>query len=258
MRAHRWRTALMGPSDTWEQVRKPIELRTSAYLGQISLDIRRTFPKEHWFDPHRSKLIELLNTFASINVGIGYIQGMNYLIFPLWKVYYESAPEWAVEDTLASMQSIMHMTLRVYPTHVSKDMSYLKTLAGVVRLRCITLCPRMHVLFDADYEPFIISVISTVMPTLFATVLDLDHLMVLWDQFFDAGSRRSMFNRAVDTLVCLLVHHKNLFIYLPVSTAMDVFSRLTHQTLDQYVVRKTIEVFTPHVRVRSTPATAST
>ena len=250
----------MGPSETWDQVRKPVELRTSAYLGQISLDIHRTFPNEHWFDPHRHKLVDLLNTFASINVGIGYIQGMNYLIFPLWKVYYDSAPEWAVEDTLISLQSIMHMTLRVYPTHVSdsRDTSYLKTLAGVVRLRCITLSTRMDVLFDADYEPFIISVISSVIPTLFATVLNLDHVMVLWDQFFDAGSKRSMFNRAVDTLVCLLVHHKNLFIYLPVCTAMDVFKRLTHQTLNQYVVRKTIEVFTPHVRVRPTPATTAT
>ncbi len=260
MRAHRWRTALMGPPDTWSDVRSPIDLRTSEYLGQITLDIHRTFPDEHWFDPHRKKLVDLLNTFASVNVGIGYIQGMNYLIFPLWKVYYENCPEWAVEDTLCSMQSIMHMTLRAYPTHVSdtRTTSYLKTLSGVVRLRCTTLCPAMNILFDNEYEPFIMSVISTVIPTMFATVLQLDHVMVLWDQFFAAESKRRMFNRVVDTLVCLLVHHKNLFIHLPICTAMDVFSRLTRQTLDQYVVMKTIEVFAPHVSLRSSSTIAPT
>ena len=260
MRAHRWRIALMGPVDTWEQIRQPVELRTSEYLGQITLDIGRTYPTEHWFDPHRQTLVSLLNTFASVNVGIGYIQGMNYLIFPLWKVYYDSAPEWAKEDTLASMQSIMHMTLRTYPTYVSdsRPTSYLKTLAGVIRLRCVTVCPGLNVLFDTNYEPFIISIISSVIPTLFASVLNLSHTLVLWDQFFSAGSKRKIFNRTVDTLVCLLVHHKNLFIHLEVCTAMDVFHRLTQQTLDQYVVRKTIEVFSPDVRVRpqTTAATA--
>ena len=109
----------MGPRETWTNQRSPVRLCTSSYHAQISMDIMRTYPTEHWFDPHRSKLLSLLNTFAAMNPGIGYTQGMNYLIFPLWKVYYESTPEWAVEDTLCSMQSIMQMTLRAYPTHVN-------------------------------------------------------------------------------------------------------------------------------------------
>lgn len=246
----------MGPPETWTQLRTPVEFGTSNYLAQITRDVHRTFPTERWFDPHRATLVQLLNTFASVNVGVGYIQGMNYLMFPLWKVFYQSEPEWAVEDTLCAMQSLMHMTLRTYPTGPTGS-SYLKTLGGVLRLRCVTLCPSMHVLFDADYELFMTAVISSVMPTLFANVLQLDRVLLLWDQFFAAGSKRQMFNRAVDTLVCLLCHHKNIFIHLPVVTAMDVFSRLTRHTLDSYVVAKTIEVFAPHVRLRPTATTAS-
>ena len=249
----------MGPSESWSELRSPVQLRTSKYLAQISVDITRTFPTERWFDPHREQLVALLNTFASINVGIGYIQGMNYLIFPLWKVYYESTPEWAVEDTLCSMQSIMHMTLRVYNTDVSDShLSYLKTLAGVIRLRCMTVEPSMRVLFDDDYMPFLTSVIASLIPTLFSTALRIDHVMILWDQIFSATTKRRMFNRAVDMVVCLLVHHKNVFLHLPLVTAMEVFQRLTRQTLDQYVVRKSIEVYTPHVRLRQTPAVEAT
>lgn len=245
----------MGPPETWSDLRTPVVTSTSAYLGQITLDVQRTFPEEKWFDPHRPQLVQMLNTFASVNVGMGYIQGMNYLIFPLWKVFYQSDPGWAVEDTLCAMQSLMHMLLRTYPTGMFS--TYLKTLGGVLRLRCVTLCPKMHVLFDSDYEEFMTAVISSVMPTLFANVLKLNHVMLLWDQLFEAGSKRQMFNRAVDTLVCLLVHHKNLFIYLPVVTAMEIFSRLVRQTLDSYVVAKSIEVFAPHVRVRPETTTAS-
>ena len=250
----------MGPPETWTDVRKPVEVRTSPYLAQITLDVRRTFPTDHWFDPHRPKLIDLLNTFATVNVGVGYIQGMNFIVFPLWKVYYDTIPEWAEEDTMCSLQSILNLTLRTYPRRVDDPRArrYMSTLAGVVRLRALTLDPQMRVLFDADYEPFIVSVVSTVIPTLFANVLALDHVLVLWDQFFSAGTRRKMFNRAVDTLVCLLVHHRNLFVHLPVLTAMDIFKTLTQHTLDQYVVMKTIEVVAPHVRLRPPAAIATT
>ena len=86
MRAYRWRCALMGPPETWSDLRTPVVTSTSAYLGQITLDVQRTFPEEKWFDPHRPQLVQMLNTFASVNVGMGYIQGMNYLIFPLCSV----------------------------------------------------------------------------------------------------------------------------------------------------------------------------
>lgn len=249
----------MGPPETWSELRSPVQLCTSKYLAQITMDITRTFPKERWFDPHRDKLVSLLNTFASINPGIGYTQGMNYLIFPLWKVYYESTPEWAVEDTLCSMQSIMHMTLRAYPNHVSSSqLPYLKTLAGIIRLRCITLEPAMIVLFEDSYMPFLTSVISMTIPTLFAAALRVDHVMILWDQLFSASTKRRMFNRAIDTLVCLLVHHKNIFIHLPLTTAMEVFQRLTSQTLDHYVVMKSIDVFKPNVRIRPPSAVETT
>ena len=255
MRARRWRTALMGPPDTWALSREKVHMRTSKFHAQIVHDVFRTFSDDPWFDEHRTRIVDILNTFASVNVGVGYIQGMNYLIFPLWRVYYEASPEWAVEDTMASLQSILHLTLRTYATRAddTRAFEYINTVVGVVRLRAMTLDPSTKVLFDREYTPFLQSMVSSMIPTLFANALRIRSVMLLWDQFFAASSRRKMFDRAVDTLVCLVVHHRNLFIHLSTVQAMDIFERLYTHTLDQYVVRKTIQVHMPNVRLRQTP-----
>ena len=258
MRAHRWRTALMGPPTSWMSMREKVTMRTSTFHDQIMHDVYRTFTSDPWFDAHRPRLARMLNTFAMVNAGVGYIQGMNYLMFPLWKVYYSSCPTWAVEDTLASMQTILHLTLRTYATRVddARAYEYVKTLVGMIRLRAVTLHSDMHVLFDRQYTPFLQSMVSTMIPTLFANALSIDAVLLLWDQFFAADTRRQMFDRAMDTLVCLIVHHRNLFVHLSVIQAMDLFERLCTQTLNQYVVRKTIQVYAHHVHLRQTAAIA--
>lgn len=259
MRARRWRTALIGPPRGWSLARKKVEMRTSQYHAQIVHDVRRTFADDEWFDPHRMQLAEILNTFATINSGVGYIQGMNYLIFPLWKVYFNASPMWAVEDTMASLQSILQLTLRTYATRAddTRAYDYINTIVGVVRLRAITLDNSMSVLCGQEYTPFLQSTVSSMVPTLFANALSIDSVFLLWDQIFAAKTRREMFDRAVNTLVCLIVHHRNLFVHMSFIRAMDIFERLCSHTLDQYVVRKSIQVFMPNVRLRQTTTTSS-
>ena len=222
-------------------------------------DVYRTFTTDTWFDQHRMRLARMLNTFATVNAGVGYIQGMNYLMFPLWKVYYSSCPTWAIEDTLASMQTILHLTLRTYATRVNdtRAYEYLKTIVGIIRLRAVTMNKDLHVLFDSQYTPFLQCTVSNMIPTLFANALPIDSVLLLWDQFFAARTRRQMLDRAVDTLVCLLVHHRNLFLYMSVTQSMDIFERLCTQTLNQYVVRKTIQVYTYNVNLRQTSTIAT-
>jgi hypothetical protein len=217
-------------------------------------DVYRTFTDDPWFSPHRQRIARMLNTFATVNAGVGYIQGMNYLIFPLWKVYYTSCPQWAEEDTMASLQTVLHLTLRTYATRAddTRAYEYLKTVVGIIRLRAITLDDDLFVLFNDEYTPFLQCTVSSMIPTLFANALPIASVLLLWDQFFAADTRRRMFDRAVDTLVYLLVHHRNLFIHMSVTQSMDIFERLCTHTLDQYVVRKTIQAYVPHVGVRQT------
>ena len=235
-------------------------MRTSKFHAQIMHDVYRTFTNDPWFKPHRSYIARMLNTFATVNAGVGYIQGMNYLVFPLWKVYYMDSPTWATEDTMASLQTILHLTLRTYATRAddTRAYEYLRTVVGVVRLRAITLNPQLHVLFEKEYNPFLQCTVSSMIPTLFANALPIGSVLLLWDQFFAADTHRKMFDRAVDTLVCLIVHHCNLFIHLPMIQAMDIFERLCTHTLDQYVVRKTIQVYVHNVCVRQTATNPAT
>ena len=244
----------MGPPDTWVHLREKVTMCTSKFHGQIMHDVYRTFTDDPWFSPHRQRIARMLNTFATVNAGVGYIQGMNYLIFPLWKVYYTSCPQWAEEDTMASLQTVLHLTLRTYATRAddTRAYEYLKTVVGIIRLRAITLDDDLFVLFNDEYTPFLQCTVSSMIPTLFANALPIASVLLLWDQFFAADTRRRMFDRAVDTLVYLLVHHRNLFIHMSVTQSMDIFERLCTHTLDQYVVRKTIQAYVPHVGVRQT------
>ena len=101
MRASSWRKNLCTSSPY-----PPIEIVKGPYDEQIQLDLNRTFTEESWFDSHRETLSGILNTFSVVNEGFGYPQGLNYLAFPLYYVYFNDQPKTAVEDTFYSLQSL--------------------------------------------------------------------------------------------------------------------------------------------------------
>jgi len=227
MRASCWRKSLC-PSSPYP----PIVFETGSYDEQIVLDLNRTFREVKWFDDHHETLRGILNTFSVVNEGFGYPQGLNYLACPLFYVYYHDSPKTAVEDTFYSLQSLVRVVLPLYPLD-AKDTSALATIVSVTNtivLQCYETEPKLQVLFSESHFPFIVSIVSSMVPTMYANIFTLHDTLLLWDELI-GKKRTGMFKAVVRVLVQSILFHKNLFIYLPADKSMTIFQNILKESI---------------------------
>lgn len=227
MRASSWRKSLCTSSPY-----PPIEIVKGPYDEQIQLDLNRTFTEESWFDSHRETLSGILNTFSVVNEGFGYPQGLNYLAFPLYYVYFNDQPKTAVEDTFYSLQSLVRVVLPLYPLD-AKDSSAFETIcsvANMVNLQCYEADPKLSILFEETHMPFVTSLVSSNMPTMYANVFSLQDTLLLWDEIV-SHSCNVMFKQVVKIMVQAILFHKNMFLHLPVDKSMMLFQRTLRQSI---------------------------
>ena len=220
MRARLWRSRLCPDSPF-----QPVEMVIGPFDDQIQLDMKRTFTEIKWFKPHYNTLRHILNTFSVTNEGFGYPQGLNYLTYPLFYVYYNDNPKTAVMDTMYSLQTLLQIVLPLYPVD-SKDkkaLDCIRRVSRIVCLNCIEKESRLGFLFDSDYEPFMISLISSFVPTLYANVFSLWDTFIMWDNFFGEKTLHNIFDRVLQTMSRAILYHKNIFIHLPIHSSMEVF-----------------------------------
>jgi len=227
MRASLWRKCLC-PSSPYPS----IELVSGPYDEQIDLDLGRTFSKEQWFDAHRETLKGILNTFSVVNEGFGYPQGLNYLAFPLYYVYYHDQPKTAVEDTFYSLQSLVRVVLPLYPLDASDSSAFetICSVANMVTLQCYEADPKLSILFAETHAPFMTSLVSSIMPTLYANVFTLQDTLLLWDEIL-SPSCKVMFKQVVQIMVQAILFHKNMFLHMPVDKSMMLFQRTLSQSV---------------------------
>lgn len=227
MRASSWRKCLCSSSPY-----PSLELVSGSYDEQIQLDLSRTFTKVKWFDIHRETLRGILNTFSVVNEGFGYPQGLNYLAFPLYYVYYHDQPKTAVEDTFYSLQSLVRVVLPLYPLD-AKDSSAFETIcsvANMVTLQCYEADPKLGILFADTHAPFITSLVSSIMPTMYANVFSLQDTLLLWDEII-SPSCKVMFQRVMRIMVQAILFHKNMFLHMPVDKSMMLFQHTLSQSV---------------------------
>lgn len=227
MRASIWRKCLC-PSSPYP----PLPIVSGPFDEQIQLDIDRTYSDVAWFETHRDTLRGILNTFSVVNEGFGYPQGLNYLAFPLYYVYYMDRPKTAVEDTFYSLQSLVRVVLPLYPLD-AKDASAYETIcsvANLVNLRCYESDPSLSILFTETHMPFITSLVSSIMPTMYANVFSLQDTLLLWDEIL-SPSCNTMFKSVVQIMVNAILFHKNMFLHMPVDKSMNLFQRTLRESI---------------------------
>ena len=227
MRASTWRKCLC-PSSPYPS----LELVSGPYDDQIQLDLARTFTGVKWFDKHREILGNILNTFSVVNEGFGYPQGLNYLAFPLYYVYFLDQPKTAVEDTFYSLQSLVRVVLPLYPLD-AKDSSAFETICCVtnmVTLQCYEADHRLSILFAETHAPFITSLVSSIIPTMYANVFSLYDTLLLWDEII-AHSCNDMFKKVLRVMVQAILFHKNMFLHMTVDKSMMLFQRTLAQSV---------------------------
>ena len=227
MRAKEWRTYLC-PSSPYP----PLDLVSGPYDEQIVLDIHRTFSDVSWFEAHRETLRSILNTFSIVNEGFGYPQGLNYLAFPLFYVYHKDNPETSVEDTFYSLQSLVRVVLPLYPLDADDSSAYetICSVANYVALQCYESEPKLGLLFLDSHMPFVTSLVSSIMPTMYANVFSLQDTLLLWDEVLSSSSH-AMFESVMTILVQAILFHKNMFLHMPVEKSMHLFQRTLRQSI---------------------------
>lgn len=227
MRAFNWRKCLCSSSPY-----PSLKLVSGPYDEQIQLDLSRTFTSVKWFDSHRETLCGILNTFSVVNEGFGYPQGLNYLAFPLYYVYYHDQPKTAIEDTFYSLQSLVRVVLPLYPLD-AKDSSAFETIcsvANMVTLQCYEAEPKLGILFADTHAPFITSLVSSIMPTMYANVFTLQDTLLLWDEII-SPSCNVMFKQLLQIMVQAILFHKNMFLHMPVDKSMMLFQHTLKQSV---------------------------
>ena len=227
MRGSTWRKCLC-PSSPYP----PLSLVSGPYDEQIVLDLNRTFREVKWFDAHHETLRGILNTFSVVNEGFGYPQGLNYLMFPLFYVYHQDNPKTSVEDTFYSLQSIVRLVLPLYPLD-AKDTAAFETICAVtnmVLLHCYEEEPKLDMLFKESHIPFIISLVSSIMPTMYANVFSLYDTLLLWDEII-CPSYGKMFKAIVAVLVRAILFHKNMFLHMSVDKSMMLFQQTLRESI---------------------------
>lgn len=218
MRARLWRNQLCKSS-----MYPPIVFQDSPFDEQIRLDINRL--SDPWFENHKSVLCKILNTFSAVNEGFGYPQGLNFLICPLYYVYFIDDPKTAVKNTFYSLQGLVHIVLPLYPLD-SRDKEAIKTLqavANVVSLQCYDVDPKMGILFSDNYNPFMTGLVCNMVPTLYSNIFSLQDTILLWDIIFQQKTINKMFEFSLEILSKVIMYHKNMFLHLPVDKCMQLF-----------------------------------
>ena len=227
MRATQWLKCLC------KSLKKPsLAFGKSDFDEQIRLDICRTFPENKWFTPHHETLISILNAFCIVNEGLGYPQGLNFLVFPLFYVYHKDNPKTAKENTFYSLHGILRFVLPTYPLN-AKDTNVLKkieSIANLVCYECYEKEPQLAILLEDPHKQFMVSIVCNVIPTLYANVFDLENVLILWDGFFSTP-KSSMFQKVVGVLVKVILFHKNVFIHLTPDKSFQIFHRILRESI---------------------------
>ena len=201
----------------------PVTFQTSSFDEQIRLDIKRI--RDPWFENHKEILCGILNTFSAVNEGFGYPQGLNFLVCPLYYVFYNEDPQMAVQHTFYSLQGLLHIVLPLYPLHSKDDeaMKTIKAVANIVSLQCYQLDSKMDILFRETHKLFITGLVSNMVPTLYSNIFSLQDTILLWDIIFEKKNVADMFRYSLEILRKLIMYHKNMFLHLPVDKCMQLF-----------------------------------
>ena len=202
----------------------------SQYDEQIQLDIPRTFSDNAWFAPHRGTLGNILNTFAVQNQAFGYPQGINYLAFPLYYVFYEDDPKTAVQYTMDALQVLVGVVLPVYPldSRDVKALGFIQATSSWVCMQVVKKDKRLRVLFSEEYTLFLNGIVSNMLPTLYANVFSLSDTLLLWDTLLRSSC---ILECALGMMSSFIVYHANIFLHLSMDKAMQVFPTLVRQSV---------------------------
>ena len=115
-----WRGRLMGSKDQIVEKRQLFErhIRNRSDIPTdiiqiIDKDLPRTYPKVQWVEQHISEIRPLLISYAAVQKGDSYLQGFNYHMIIVYRVFYGT--EFALADTWWCFSRIIGLVRPLMP-----------------------------------------------------------------------------------------------------------------------------------------------
>ena len=177
MRASKWRAALIGDLELINKLRQtpvvlPDEVRDQ---NDINNDLTRTFPTESWFLDHLEDLRTILMVYADTTRTIGYAQGMCFIVFVLYYVYYQDCPKHVINDCIFSLHGIIGNIAPLYPRDdEDADIGrWLDSVSSTIRLKLLYRVPKLAVALRNTM--FIKLMIIKTGPAMFASYVAQSH-----------------------------------------------------------------------------------
>lgn len=224
MRASKWRAALIGDLELIRDLRQstltePLIIRDQCTMEQ---DLKRTFPTIEWFNKgeHLANVQKILMSYAEVNPNIGYAQGMCFIVFVLYKVYYDDCPEHATHDTFFSLHTIVHHIRPMYPRdcddkHIA---SWLESTASIVRLKILYGHPQLAI--KLRNTGFIKLLLIKTVPALFANWFNLEDTMVAWDYIFSGV----IFENMLNLVSGMILFNMEVYLHLTTEKVLQITS----------------------------------
>jgi len=214
MRAHKWRTALLGDVKLIQKLRESIVDRPLTIRDQSDMeaDLRRTFPRDTWFNTHEhlGNLTTIIMTYAHTNPSVGYAQGMCFITFLLYRVYYHDCPTHAISDTLYSLHGLMRHIRPMFPrdSHDTQVVIFIDAATNIIRLKFLYNYPQLtHKLRNKDYVKLMFIKCG---PALFANWFEMEDTKIIWDYIFDGD----IFDNILTVVGAMILHHKEIYLQL--------------------------------------------
>jgi hypothetical protein len=187
VRRQRWRDHMMGTAERQELKRqlyaRYIVHRTDIHpeiLGLIQRDIPRTFPRQPWVCQHADTITRLLVQYAAVHRGDGYLQGFNFAMAIMWRVF-EGQPH-AEADTWWCFARYVGLVRPCIPDfNVTWYHSCRRRFLGELLYRLRRKRPVLHSILVPTAEHFSTVVTCKWLLIWFAQQVSFEDIFVLWD-----------------------------------------------------------------------------
>lgn len=224
MRASKWRLNLLGSLTLMNTLRKTqlvLPLQNLPDHNTIMQDIVRTFPEDRWYTDHLSELSKILLCFAKHNPSIGYAQGMCFIVFVLYRVFYNDCPKYATIDTFYALHTIMTHIRPLYPRPEEDDiiLSFIDSTAALIRLNFINSHQRLAIKLRGN-EMIKLLLVKTG-PTLFANWFQYNDLLLIWDYLF---RDLNIFDNFINISTAMIICHEKIYLCMNYEKTLHIIS----------------------------------
>jgi hypothetical protein len=204
-----WRYSLIGSNiKQYRQTDISPRLKIEEYV--LNVDFVRTFPTDPFFKVHENSIKKIVRFYVEKNPGMGYFQGLCFLTFPLYYIYYVTEPEYVEQDTYYSLLTITSVIRPALPLHRSdyKTVQFNDVLNKLVYFRINIIDKKLH---NALKKNEIVEyLVLQMIPALFANKFMLHDVIILWNYLFK--DRDGIFDRIINILVGFVLHHKLVYL----------------------------------------------